>query len=571
MRIDASSMAAIKSELVELLKNLEVGDTLKGRVLEALANNIAIRTASGEVFTALLQEGTNIPKGAFVELIVSSIADGKVFAEIKSEVKASDLDTKVSELLRQINLPVDEKNVEAAKLLIKYKLPVDKEAITNIIGLKKSIENLSHSSEERVGLLLSGLNIKDTPVDVLNKLVLSWSSESLNKETPKVVSETTVNNGVSEIIVPEEAGQEGPKSKPAIANMATIKVDKKDESTVNTKEIISENKPVTTEVHKAVIINKAPVNEEGVQTAVKGNAVVTDNNNGAELIKVLERLEIKTESEVRVFANQLSDILTKIKNVDMEAITYLVSKEMKITPRNISMLLKNIENSDGISQFLDKLQQRMDAESNTDHNPELKLIKESIKRIFLEPRQIEDGKEVAHQLKDMAKLGERLEKYLNSSKNNDPEIKEALSNLKDSIDFIRNINQHSNFLQLPIIINGDTSTAKLYVFKEGKRNKSINPEDATIVVVLDLINLGHLESMIRVKGKTVNVTFRVENKGVGTILEKNNLLLKKALTEMGYNLNPIRVISLEQPFCLLSLETMINEGGIEKIHFDMRV
>jgi hypothetical protein len=256
-----------------------------------------------------------------------------------------------------------------------------------------------------------------------------------------------------------------------------------------------------------------------------------------------------------------------MKSTDMEAITYLVSKEMTITPRNISMLLKNIENSDGISRFLDKLRQRMD----TEHNPELKVIKDSIKKLFLEPRQIEDGKEVASKLKDMARLGERLEKYLSGSKDYDPEIKDALSNLKDSIDFIRNINQHSNFLQLPILINGDTSTAKLYVFKEGKRNKAINPEDATIVVVLDLANLGHLESMIHVKGKTVNVTFRVENKRVGTILEKDVLLLKKSLGEKGYNLGPIRVISLEQPFSLLSLEEMTNERVAEKIHFDMRV
>lgn len=93
------------------------------------------------------------------------------------------------------------------------------------------------------------------------------------------------------------------------------------------------------------------------------------------------------------------------------------------------------------------------------------------------------------QLKDIAKLGEKLESYLNKSGDKDPEIRDALSNLKDSIDFIRSINQHSNYLQLPLIINGDTSTAKLYVFKEGKRNKQINPGDATIVIVLDLTNL----------------------------------------------------------------------------------
>ena len=567
MRIDASSMASVKSELVELIKNLEVGDTLEGRVVEALTDSIAIKTASGEIFNALLQDGIRIPKGAFVELIISSLADGKAFAEIKTDNKASDLDTKVAELLKQLNLPVDEKNLEAARLLIKYKLPLDKEAITNIIGLKKSIENLSQSSEERVGLLLSGLNIKDTPVDVLNKIVLNWSDKLMNQEALKVISEANITNDVPEIIASEEDEQEAGKLPGAVTNKETVKSDNNGDNKANIKEIINANKPANAEVNKETVINKALVMEKRVQSAVKNNSAVLDRNNGVELTSVLERMGIKTGSEVRAFAGQVSDILASMKSTDMEAITYLVSKEMTITPRNISMLLKNIENSDGISRFLDKLRQRMD----TEHNPELKAIKDSIKKLFLEPRQIEDGKEVASQLKDMARLGERLEKYLSGSKDYDPEIKDALSNLKDSIDFIRNINQHSNFLQLPILINGDTSTAKLYVFKEGKRNKAINPEDATIVVVLDLANLGHLESMIHVKGKTVNVTFRVENKRVGTILEKDVLLLKKSLAEKGYNLGPIRVISLEQPFSLLSLEEMTNERVAEKIHFDMRV
>jgi flagellar hook-length control protein FliK len=240
---------------------------------------------------------------------------------------------------------------------------------------------------------------------------------------------------------------------------------------------------------------------------------------------------------------------------------------MEITPKNLGMLIKNIENSDGISQFIDKLQQRIIVEDN----PELKEIKESIKKVFLEPRQVENSKEVAEQLKDIAKLGERLENYLNSSGNKNPEARDALSNLRDSIDFIRSINESNNFMQIPLMINGDTSTAKLYIFKEGKRGKAINPDNATILVALDLKSLGHLESMIGVKGKTVNVTFRVENKSIGDMLEKQSLMLKNSLGEKGYSLSPVRIISLEQPFSLLSLEAMINEGGSGKIHFDMRV
>ena len=566
MRIDASSLLSIKPELMELLKNLEVGDTLKGRVLEALGNSIAIRTASGQIFTAALQDGAKIPKGALVELTVSSIDDGKVFAELKTETKATNMDVKVSELLRQISLPVNEKNIEAAKLLIKYKLPVDKESIKNITGLKKSIDNLNQSSEGRVGLMLSGLDLKNTTVDVLNKIVLNWSADLVNPEAAEADFEKS-ENPARDIITSKENRQEAEKTASAEAKPVVVKDGNNEASTVNSKVVKNMLVLESTEMHKDIVKNVKPIIEEGVQTPIKNNGSDMDESKGTELLKILDKLGIEPGSEVKRFAGQVESILDSIRSTDMEALTYLVSKEMKITPKNLGFLIQNIENSDGISHFLDKLQERL----SIDDNPDLKEIKESIKKIFLEPRQMEDSNEVSEQLKDIAKLGEKLEHYLNSTDNKDPEIRDALSNLKDNIDFIRNINQHNNFVQLPIIINGDTSTAKLYVFKEGKRSKSINPEDATVVVALDLKSLGHLESMIRVRGKAVNVTFRVENKSIGAMIEKHGLLLKEALGEKGYSLSPVRVISLEQPFSLLSLEAIINESGSEKIHFDMRV
>ncbi|MHB1393840.1 MAG: flagellar hook-length control protein FliK [Clostridia bacterium] len=560
MRIDATSLISIKPELMELLKNLEVGDTLKGRVLEALASSIVIRTASGQVFTAALQEGANIPKGAFVELIVSSITDGKIYAELKPENKDTDIDVKVSQLLRQINLPVDEKNIEAAKLLIKYKLTLDKETIVNITGLQKGIDNLNKSSEGRVGLLLSGLDIKNTTVDVLNKIVLKWSPDLVNPEAEEGNEVQSASTNTVNI----EAKENSRKTEQPVnikVNQALAEEGNENESIESVKEPITVLKTGSSE------IKKEPIAEMVVQKQVQDSDTPIEDNKETELLKVLEKLGIKAGSEVKSFAGQVESILASIKNTDMEAVTYLTSKEMEITPKNLGLLIKNIENSDGISQFLDKLQQRIAVEDN----PELKEIKESIKKVFLEPRQVENSKEVAEQLKDIVKLGEKLEIYLDSSRNKDPEIRDALSNLRDNIDFIKSINEHNNFMQIPLMINGDTSTAKLYVFKEGKKSKAINPENATILVALDLKSLGHLESMIGVKGKVVNVTFRVENKSIGDMIEKNSLMLKNSLEEKGYSLSPVKIISLEQPFSLLSLEAMINESGSEKIHFDMRI
>lgn len=566
MRIDASRFMNIKPEVLELLKSLEIGDVLKGKVLEAIGNSISVKVAGGQVFTAELPEGTSVPRGALVELIVNNVADGKIYAEFKAENRAANVDTKVSALLKQFSLPVDEKNMEAARLLIKYQLPVDKDTIVKITGMQKSIENLNQSGEEKVGLMLSGLDIKNTPVDVLNKIVLGLTDELMSQENDKasVVKQQNTAPGGMHVVEDSQEGLKiiGDPEKPSIINKGIA-----GDIPEDLKVMPSAVKMHGNETDKGNIADKQILIRETLQAEVKESSTITDSDKGAELLKVLAKLGVESGSEVKRLAGQVEDILASIRNTDMEALTYLVSKEMKISPANLGMLIRNIENRDGISQFLLKLQNRTDSKEA----PELKEINESIKKVFLEPEKLEDSKEASEQLKDIARLGEKLEKYLNESSEKDPEIRDALSNLKDSIDFIRNINQHSNFMQLPLIINGDTSTAKLYVFKEGKRSRQINPEDATIVITLDLKSLGHLESMIRIKGKSVSLTFRVENKTIGTMIEKNSSLLKESLGEKGYSMNPFRVISMEQPFSLLSLEAMINESASDKIHFDMRV
>ncbi|HWQ30274.1 MAG TPA: flagellar hook-length control protein FliK [Negativicutes bacterium] len=560
MRIDASRFINIKPEMQELLKNMEAGDVLKGRVLEAIGNSITIRATGGQVFMAELPEGTIVPKGAQLELAINDVSDGRIYAELKTEEKAMNLETKIAGLLNQLGLPVDDKNTEAAKLMVKYKLPFEKDTLIKITGMQKSIESLNQSEEGRVALLLSGLDIKNTPVDTLNRIVLGWSADMVSGQGQEGTAAAPSNRNSLEdlpaglrIVVEEELPSSGKVNVGIIAD--------------NNEE---EQKQATTE---SVLLNSRAASESEAtakmpfQAAFMENGAVIEAEKGASLLKVLNSLGIDTGEEAQKLAGKVEDILASIRNTDMEALTYLVSKEMKVTPGNLKMLLFNIENEDGISKFLDRLQAKLEGSDSQ----ELREIKDSIRKVFLDPEKLEGGREASEQLKDIASLGEKLESYLGKTGDKDPEIREALSNLRDSIDFLRNINQNANYLQLPVIINGDNSTAKLYVFREGKQSRRIDPQDATIVLSLDLSSLGHLESMVKVKGRSVNVTFRVESKEIGSIIEKNHELLRQSLNEKGYSLNPVRVISLGQPFSLLSMEAMTNESSSEKIHFDMRV
>ena len=287
----------------------------------------------------------------------------------------------------------------------------------------------------------------------------------------------------------------------------------------------------------------------------------------AQTINILKKLNIPETEEIRNFVEKTVKFIQAAAKSDTESIVFLVSKDMEITPKNLDILDKTKNNVNKVSDFLDKLQTLVDSHDNKD----VREIKEVIKNIFLNPKQLENQEDVKEQMRDIIKLGEKLELLLNKNSINDNEINSTLTNLKDNIDFLKSVNEYNNYLQIPVVINNNNTTAEIYVYKEGSRKKKIDPENATILISLDLKNIGHIESMIVINRKNINVTFRLLDKKTGDILSNKSDDLKNSLEAKGFNLNPLKIIKLDQPFNIISLEEIISEGIQEKINFDMKV
>lgn len=539
MRIDASSLIMMKPEFLEMIKNMELGDVLKGRVVEVLENSISIRTAGGQFFTAALQDNIEIRKGALVELMIKDIIDGQVFAEIKGKSAPNDFDAKVAQMLKEMNLPINEKNMQAAKLLFKYNLPLSRDSIVSLINLNNNIENLNRNHEGRTGLLFSELDLKEAPVEVLNRTAIVTEAE------------------IGKIMDKLEKGQENERT-----------VIKETESSTGKHERSSE----VTEANKQ---SEKPMSEQYLESGRKINPGETKqaesvgsklNTDKAETLDILDKMGVELDNELKEFAAKADRMMQVFKDIDMEDLTFLLAKKMEVNQRNVEQLVRHKNNEDKISEFLGRLQNLIEE----DGSQELKSISDSISKVFLKPDEMQEPEQIKEKYQEIIKLGERIERLLDEDSLKNGNIREALSNIKDNIDFIKSVNQFSNYLQIPININNNNETAKLYVFKEGKRSKTIDPRNATILLALDLTYSGHLESLVTVLGKSINITFRIEDKRVGELIKNHIEELRNTMSAKGYSLKPIKIIDLEKPFSLLELESMMNNNK-DKVHFDERV
>lgn len=539
MRITTQSQIAMTPKLAELLSNLEVGDTVRGKLIEMLGQSISIKTASGQLFTAALMKVVDLVPGQPVELIINSITAEGIFAELKSDNQKTPIsdDSKLQQLLQQMDIKPEESTIQAAKLLIKYNMPVTKENVITLVSTQRSIESLAQGDTAKaIALLQSELNINNTEITKLVKMaaVLEPQSQQVLKALQAKV-EAVANDAKS------------PIQNETIKNEAKL------------PDIKLEVTKIQAEIQKPIEITpKALMQQLAAEIE-------------AETSKPVILKENLTKQEGQKF-DKLIDIIIKAFEIASktkpEQAAYMLSKDIKITPATIKAIVDNTKGENKLSIQLDGIEKLVETLEKND--VDVKEIKQELRKLFLKPELLQSKEIVTENFKDIIKLGAKLENLLKEQGMDRKVDISALQDVKGNIDFIKSINVDINYLQIPIQINEKNTTAEIYVFNDKKRSKSINPENATILVALDLDKLGHIESLITVNKKNVNITFKVEEDSFKKVISKAAESLKISLEARGYTLNPLKIIDIKEKFNLLELEELINNDNMQ-LHVDVRV
>ncbi|MDF2532114.1 MAG: hypothetical protein K0Q65_1695 [Clostridia bacterium] len=548
MRITTQSQIASMPKLAELLSNLEVGDTVKGKLIEMLGQSISIKTASGQIFTAALVKAIELMPGQPVELVINSITAEGIFAELKADNQkalVSD-DTKLQQLLQKMDLKPEENILQAAKLLVKFNMPVTKENVMNLVNTQKSIESLAQGDAPKaIALLQSELNINNSEITKLVKM-----AAVLEPQSQQIVKALQINT--------ESAAAE---VKPTIQGEPKQTILAEPKQVQNTLEVFQKQ----TSVEKQAVVQKPQENNPKVVMQQLANEI-KDENLQPEAVK---QNPIKQEGQK--FEKLIDTIIKAFETVSQakpEQAAYMLSKDIKITPATVKAIVDNTKGENKLSMQLEGMEKLV--ETLEKNHVDVKEIKQELKKLFLEPELLQSKQEVTDNFKDIVKLSAKLELLIKEQGMDHKVDNSVLQDIKGNIDFIKSVNANINYLQIPIQMNEKKTTAEIYVFNDKKRSKSLNPENATILVALDLDKLGHIESLISVNKKNVNVTFKVEKESFKKVINNTVETLKQALEARGYSLNPLKIIDIKEKFNLLQLEELISiDNG--QLHVDIKV
>lgn len=574
MRITAQNPIIIKQQLADFIGNLKVGDTVRGRIIEAFANSISVKAASGQIFTAALMKAAELNIGQVVELNINSITEQGVFAELKTSNQKTIIgeDSKLLQSLRQMNIEPTDSNLQAAKLLMKNNMPVTKENLVNLVNTQKSIEILAQGDASKaVALLQSELSIENTEFTQLVKITAAMepqSREILNtlQKDAEAVKEALK---LSQQFDAEQRQNDQPITKQVQAERVqaeTIQVKLTQSEQAQAKqpqEILKQ-----ADLLKSIELMKS--DETQRQTEIQKAAVESNPKLiMQQLTSNIDADAVKREAPMlEKLIDTITDVFKAASKAKPEETAYLLAKDIKITPAAVKALTENITGGNKLSKQLEGLEKL--AEQLEKNQVDIKEIKQELSKSYLKPEQLQDKEKLAENIKDIVKAADKLETVIREKGLEGKVDTAPLQELKNNLDLIKNINTNINYLQIPVQINENKTTAEIYVYKGNKRSKNINPENATILIALDLDKLGHIESLISVYKKNVDITFKVEKEDLKAVISNSSQSLMTALEARGYSPNPLKIIDIKDRFNLVELEEM-NYGASGQFSVDIRV
>lgn len=190
---------------------------------------------------------------------------------------------------------------------------------------------------------------------------------------------------------------------------------------------------------------------------------------------------------------------------------------------------------------------------------------------LLEPQDVKEEQKVSKLYEKMGKQLERLESAMKTVGVTQNSLLQTTADIRGNIEFMHQMNQIYNYVQLPLKMTGQNANGELYVYTNKKTLD--DPEaELTAFLHLDMDCLGTTDVSVRMKDRQVKTNFYFEDDATYDLVEKHLPILEKRLKNKGYNCsisitNEKRNVNFKENFLKRG---QASAGSVHRYSFDVR-
>lgn len=207
-----------------------------------------------------------------------------------------------------------------------------------------------------------------------------------------------------------------------------------------------------------------------------------------------------------------------------------------------------------------------------------KLLKDTVKaQMSIKPEDVSQNGKIEELYSRIQKTSARISQLMENIGRTDSAAAQSSAALNDNVNFMNQLNEFVNYVQLPLKMAGEDANGELYVYTN-KKNLSNNDGNYSALLHLDMEHLGPMDIYVTMRDHTkVSTNFYLQSEELLDFMESHIDILTKRLAEKGYDTS-MRVTKKEkgEPIRPMADEFTKDEARadapvvISRMRFDVR-
>lgn len=191
---------------------------------------------------------------------------------------------------------------------------------------------------------------------------------------------------------------------------------------------------------------------------------------------------------------------------------------------------------------------------------------------LMTPRDVKDSEKINSLYEKMERQVNQMQAAMQAVGITENSFLQTAADIRGNIEFMNQMNQIYNYIQLPLKMSGQNANGELYVYTNKKQLRDPDAE-LTAFLHLDMEHLGSTDVSVRMVRKQVKTNFYFEDDASYDIVEKHLPILEKRLKNKGYNCtititNEKKDINFKESFVKKGSGSV--GGSVHRYSFDVR-
>ncbi len=557
-------------QLTGTLSSLQTGNVFEGTVTDISDGQVLLTLANGEKISARLEGQIQLQLNQAMFFEVKSNTQTQI--AIKPYLNGDSSNPTLLKALMQAGMGVTTDNLEMVRTMMEEQLPIDKNSLNQMmrqLAMFPKAEPSVIAQMNKLGIPVTEANVQQFSNYKADTAAIMKELENVLEQLPKSIAGegdtagqmTAKNMQLMDILFGgetiEQSQDTGAKAQELLAKTADGSVVIKNGTEQQAADIAKELQQTLSTA------------EDGMQqTSAAGEGIQQ-----ADAAKQAEGRQMPAATQ-----GSLGEILGKegaasleqqLKALETDGKQVLFDKNGNLnTGMSAEEFLKNLNQLFKENEFPQK-EALFKLFSGKEYQTILKKAVEN--QWYLEPQETGSKETIEKLYNRLQTQMNRLDEFIKQAGSGTEGLQKAVADVRGNIEFMNQINQIYNFVQLPLKMNGQNVNSELYVYTNKNNPRDMDGE-LSAFLHLDMDHLGSTDISVKMKGTAVKTNFYMADDASYELILAHAEELAERLENKGYQCQ-IEVKSEEKDMDFVEdflKHDMPSAGKVYRYSFDVR-